>query len=142
MLKLSTAARYGTRLMIEVARNPAGSRVPVREMARRTGVSEKYLGNLVASLRKAGLLASVRGAGGGYLLARPPESIRLLDIIEAMDGPVVAVECLAEPRSCPRSIDCPTRETWRRLREVVVDFLASRTIADLAGSRPADDYRI
>jgi len=131
-LRLPTKPRYGLRTMLDIAANQGeGEPVLMRDIAGRQGISEKYLEHVVNSLRNAGLLRSVRGPRGGYLLARPAESISLLDIYEATDGRVLSAECLQDEAACGRATACAARQAWEGLYEVMREYLQKMTLREL-----------
>ncbi len=130
-MKLSTKGRYGTRAMLDVALHCAEGPVHLKDIARRQEVSKKYLEHLVARLETAGLLRSIRGAGGGMSLARPPSEIRLSEILETLEGPTAVVECVDNPERCPRSNRCATRDVWTEMEQLLGGFLESKTLEDL-----------
>lgn len=131
-MRLPTKARYGMRAMLDLALN-GGEREPVlmREIAARQGLPEKYLEQVLIPLRNAGLVRGVRGAGGGYRLARSPLEITLLEIVEASIGDLAVVDCTADPGYCSRAETCATQVVWREMTEAIRDTLRSRTLADL-----------
>ena len=131
-MRLSTKVRYGVRAMLDLALHPGASSVSSRDVAQRQAVSEKYMGQLLAQLRTAGLVRSVRGQGGGYRLARSPEKIDLLDIVLAFEGSVAPVECVDDPESCERAPTCVARQFWCELKEAVEKPLRKTTLTDLA----------
>lgn len=131
MLKVSTRVRYGLRALIQVAEGRPGRAVPVRQIARGTRVSVKYLEQIVAALKAAGLVRSARGTQGGYALARPAKSIRLADVVRALDGPPVVVECVDAPESCCRHATCAARDVWVRVRKAIDGVLEGTTLEDL-----------
>jgi Rrf2 family protein len=130
-MKLSTRGRYGTRAMLDVALHGAEVPVHLKDIARRQQVSRKYLEHLTSRLEAAGLLRSVRGAGGGVSLARPASEIRLSEILQTLEGPTALVECADNPDWCPRSGSCATREIWIEIGELMSGFLESKTLEDL-----------
>jgi Rrf2 family protein len=130
-MRLSTKGRYGTRAMMDVALHSGEGLCHLKDIARRQEVSKKYLEHLVARLETDGLLRTVRGAGGGVALARPPSQITLLDILQTLEGSLVPVECIAHPELCPRAANCGTRDLWAELGEAVSGFLGSVTLEDL-----------
>jgi len=131
-MKLSTRTRYGLRALVELASQHEEGPVIARTIAENQGISKKYLDNIFTSLRLAGLLRTVHGATGGYLLARPPESITVADVIMALEGEVSPVDCVDHPDLCNRSADCVTRPVWQELRDAMVVVLERHTIAELA----------
>lgn len=102
----------------------------LRDIAKKEEISEKYLGQLIISLRSAGLLASKRGAEGGYQLARPPETITVLEIVEALEGKTVIVDCLRDEALCKRAASCAAREIWQKLQNAIITTLGNITLAD------------
>ena len=130
-MKLSTRGRYGTRAMLDVALHGAEGPVHLKDIACRQQVSKKYLEHLISRLEAAGLLRSVRGAGGGVSLTRPPSEIKLSEIFQTLEGPTALVECVDNPDWCPRSGSCATREIWVQMGQLMSDFLGSETLEDL-----------
>jgi Rrf2 family iron-sulfur cluster assembly transcriptional regulator len=120
-VKLSTRSRYGLRALVAVARSPE-SLVTAEILADGEEVSKRYLDEILRTLRKSGFLKSSRGRKGGYTLARSPEEINLLDIVDALEGSTELVPCVDDAEICNRSPDCPTRPIWTaataQLREV------------------------
>jgi len=117
--------------MLELARSFEGAPVVMADLAEREGVSRKYLHALLTGLREAGLARSVRGAGGGFALARDPSEIKLKEVLHALEGPLCLVDCVADARACDRAEGCSARGVWRRLSGVVSDTLDSITLADV-----------
>jgi Rrf2 family protein len=134
-MKLSTKSRYGTRAMLDIALNDGFGPVHLRDLAKRQELSMKYLEQIVPSLKTAGLVRSIRGAGGGYVLAKPSEEITLLDIIEALEGSLVPVECVSNPRVCHRIPECAVHDIWREVQCGMNNILRSHTLADLVGQQ-------
>jgi Rrf2 family protein len=130
-MKLSTKGRYGTRGMLDVALHCQEGPVHLKDIARRQEVSKKYLEHLTSRLEAAGLLRSIRGAGGGVSLARPPSEITLSDIWQTLEGPIALVECVDNPERCPRSSGCATRDIWMQMGELLSAFLETTTLEDL-----------
>ncbi len=130
-MKLSTRVRYAMRAMLELALQADAPSVSSRDVAARQEVSEKYVGQLLAQLRTAGLVRSVRGQGGGFRLARPPKEIRLLDVVLAFEGTLAPVPCVDEPDLCTRAPGCVTRDLWCELKESLEAPLRKSTLADL-----------
>ncbi|MCE5311713.1 MAG: Rrf2 family transcriptional regulator [Nitrospiraceae bacterium] len=131
MLKLSTKGRYGVRLMLELAQNHGGAPVPLSDIAVRQEISEKYLEHLIAPLKKAKLIHSVRGMKGGYTLANPPGRITLRDIVTAVEGSISVVDCTGNPSKCRRSKNCLTRGVWAELSAKISGHLSSITLQKL-----------
>lgn len=131
MLKLSTKSRYALRAMIELALREGQGPVQLRELARAQHLSAKYLEQLVIPLRHAGLVQAARGPAGGYALARPAEGISALEVVEAVEGPVCLLDCVAQSDLCERSDVCAARGLWAGVREAVRGVLAQHNLAGL-----------
>ncbi|MEE9191076.1 MAG: Rrf2 family transcriptional regulator [Candidatus Aerophobetes bacterium] len=131
-MRLSTKGRYGARAMLDLALNFGKEPVLLRDIATRQEVSEKYLEHSMSSLRNAGLVRSIRGARGGYILAKPPSEIRLSEIMEVLEGSMAPVECVDDPEVCHRADLCVTRDIWEKMKEAIDNILESTTLEDLA----------
>ena len=130
-MKLSTKGRYGMRVMLDLALHSSRGPVLLKHIAARQDISLKYLEQLVIPLKRAGLIKSLRGARGGYILNRPPAKIKSLEIIEALEGPLGMVDCVVRPQACTRANICVTRELWEEMHRVVEDLFSSTTLQDL-----------
>ncbi|MDX9857290.1 MAG: Rrf2 family transcriptional regulator [candidate division Zixibacteria bacterium] len=131
-MKFSTRARYGLRMMVELARLLEHEHlVHLGRIARITGLSENYLAQLAISLRNDGLLIGVSGQRGGYQLARPASQIRVGDIIKALIGPISLTDCVTNPNVCMNSGACETRTVWAIVNHRVQETLDSMSLADL-----------
>ena len=139
MLKISTKSRYALRAIIDIAMNYAGKPVLLKDIARRQEISEKYLENIVASLKSAGLVKSVRGASGGYLLAAKPAEIKIMDIIKIFEGPISIVECVKNPKYCSRVKKCATRNLWKEISDSISKILESKTLKEMIDENKQDD---
>jgi Rrf2 family protein len=117
--------------MLDLAQHYDKGLVMVKDVAKRQGVSERYLEHLFLSLKKAGLVNSIRGARGGFILSRPPVKITLNDIVRVSEGSLALVHCAADADSCPRSSTCATRDIWLELQSVLENKLGSLTLQDL-----------
>lgn len=131
-MRISTKARYGIRALIDVATHGTENPVSIGEIAERESISEKYLEHLFRQLKTAGLVRSVKGARGGYLLTRSPDKITAFEIITALEGSLTPVDCVDDSSVCERVSDCVTRELWTELKMVIENYLKSKTLADLA----------
>jgi len=133
-LKLSTRGRYGLRALIDMAQSEDKGPIATHTIAERQGISERYLEQLMVPLKRAGLVKSVRGSQGGYILGRKPEDITAGDIVRVLEGPIAPVECVSEtnPESCARADYCVTRVVWTKVRDAIADVLDSYTLDDLA----------
>jgi len=132
-MKLSTKGRYGLRAMLDMAANMSEGPITTRTIAKRQGISERYLEQLLIPLKQNGLVKSMRGSQGGYLLGRRPSDITLGDIIRVLEGPITPVECVSEvnPDDCKRAELCVTRIIWCKVRDAVSNILDSYTLQDL-----------
>ena len=130
-MRLSTKGRYGARAMLDLALNFGKDPVLLRDIARRQEVSEKYLEHSISALRKAGLVRSVRGARGGYILAKSPSEIRFSKIMEVLEGSMAPVECVDDPQVCHRANLCVTRDIWVKMKEAIDNILKSTTLQDM-----------
>lgn len=143
-LHFSTRGEYGVRLMVELARHFGTGPASLTEMAGHEALPRPYLEQLVVSLREAGLVASTRGARGGYELTRDPAEIRMGEVLRALEGPIAPMVCASEDPShaglCGRTSYCNVNLLWTRVRDAVTDALDSMTLADLAQPRPAHPY--
>ena len=136
-MRISTKGRYGLRALLVLARNFGQGPTLASGIAAQEEVSPKYLHALLNSLRTAGLVRSVRGSGGGYMLARSPNEIRLDEVIIALEGPIELVDCVGSPEICKRSATCPAHKVWTQLSDDLHRGLKRLTLADLAEDRPA-----
>ncbi len=124
-MKVSTRIRYGVRLMLSLAENWGKGPVLLKEIARDEEISEKYLSLIVIPLRTKGLVNSIRGARGGYTLARPPEEITVEQIMEAIEGRLSLVDCISDSARCSRAEECVTRDVWAALGDTITRTLDS-----------------
>ena len=134
-MRISTRGRYGLRAMLELAQRFGEAPVLMSTLAQRQGLSRKYLHTLLTALKSAGLVRSVRGPGGGFVLARPPAQIKLSEILHAAEGPLSLVDCVADRRACNRSKRCLARRVWRDLSGAIEDVLDNVTLEDIAASK-------
>lgn len=133
-MKFSTRARYGLRAMVELAVNYSPNEpIPLNLVAEKQGLSEGYLEQLMTFLRRGGLVRSVRGAQGGYLLSRTPAEISAGEIVRCLEGPLSPTGCTSEdePESCERSETCVTRGLWEKVRVSIASVLDNITLQDL-----------
>jgi len=132
-MKISAKGDYGLRALIELAhRYGDGKPTQSGEIAARQAIPESYLEQLLTALRRAGFVRSVRGPQGGHSLARPPAEIQVSEVIEALEGPIMAVDCLDEASSCAKGGGCAQSEMWAAVRDAIVGVLSSTTVSDLA----------
>ncbi len=136
-MRLSTKGRYAVMAMIDLAANSAGQPVSLADIADRQDISLSYLEQLFARLRKGGLVKSVRGPGGGYLLAFPAEGTRIADIILSVDEPIRTTRCfLGTPAGCHANKSrCETHDLWEGLGNQIYGYLSAVTVADVINRR-------
>ena len=130
-MKFSTRSRYGVRLMLDLARHYEKGPVQLGDISKTEEISEKYLGQIVIQLKSSGLINSVRGAQGGYLLARNPQSITVLDIVQCLEGEIKIIDCLEDKPNCVRNSKCASYEVWRVLNDNIIETLKKYTLIDL-----------
>lgn len=132
-MKLSTRARYGLKAMVDLAVNYGGGTTSTAALAAMQGISDAYLEQLIAALRKAGLVTSVRGAQGGYALARPPAEINVGEVLRALEGTTAVMECVSTERvECDNACTCSARPLWLKLQSRIDEVLYTTTLADMA----------
>ena len=143
-MTISTKGRYAVRLMIDLAEHNNGEYITLMDIAERQEISEKYLEAIVSVLSKNNLLISLRGKGGGYKLAKDPESYTVGSILRLTEGSLAPVSCLeGEGNSCKRASECQTLEMWQGLNKLINDYFDGITIADLVKkSDYTDNYVI
>jgi len=130
-MKLSTRGRYGTRALLELALHHGKGPVPLKDIAQSQQISLPYLEHLITPLIAGGIVWSIRGARGGVSLARPPEEIRLSEVLQLLEGSIALVECVNDPKYCSRSDFCVTKDIWGELKKVMDRVLESTTLQDL-----------
>lgn len=130
-MKLSTRTRYGVRAIIELAGNQDGGPTQIKVIAHKQDISVKYLEQLMAVLKSAGFVSSVRGAKGGYILAKSANQIKLSDVFNALEGPVTTVECVENENYCEKVADCVARQLWAEVQQAIMGVLQSVTLQDL-----------
>ncbi|MFQ5996867.1 MAG: RrF2 family transcriptional regulator [Dehalococcoidales bacterium] len=130
-MKLSTRAQYGTRALLDLALHSKGKPVQMKDIAKRQQIPLPYLGHLITPLVGAGIIRSLRGGRGGISLAKPPEEIKLSEVIQLLEGSIALVECINDPNYCPRFELCVTRDIWGELQKAMDEVLQSTTLQDL-----------
>ena len=137
---ISTKGRYALRVMIDLAEHQADGFIPLKVIAQRQDISEKYLENIIKLLVKAKLLTGVRGKGGGYQLTKAPEQYTVWSILRITEDSMAPVSCL-DPGSeaCPRAAECRTLPMWRGLDQLITEYFENITLADLMHNEP-DGY--
>jgi len=116
---MSTRGRYGARVMLELALRHKDGAVSIKDIAESQEISANYLVQIIASLRAVGLVVSVRGSGGGYLLARPPSQITLGEVIRVLEGSIAPVHCVDNPKVCPRTDFCVMHDVWVQMKDAI-----------------------
>ncbi len=136
-MKLSTKSRYAVMGLVDLARHSRGQPIPLADIAERQAISLSYLEQLFAKLRRGGLVKSVRGPGGGYLLAHPANQVRISDAILAVDEPIRATRCTpGSPAGCGSNRSrCLTHDLWEELGNQIHLYLSSVTLADVVENR-------
>jgi Rrf2 family cysteine metabolism transcriptional repressor len=130
-MKLSTRTRYAVRAIIELAQNDSDKPLQLKIIAQRQEISVKYLEQLMAVLRSAGFVRSIRGSKGGYVLAKAPNQIKLNDVMHRLEGSVATVECVENENYCSRSADCAARYLWMQVEQAIDNVLGAITLQDL-----------
>ena len=132
MIKLSTKGRYGTRLMVNLARHYKNSNEPIilKNVSEEEGISIRYLEQIIIPLKINRLVKSIRGAGGGYILARKPTEIKICDILHALEGSCSLVECIEDETFCEKIKTCGTHEIWKGANDLLRDYFEKMTLQD------------
>jgi len=130
-MKLSTRGRYGTRALLELALHQGEGPVLLKDIAQRQQISLRYLEHVITPLIAGGIVRSTRGARGGVSLAKPPQEVRLSEVIQLLEGSIAPVDCVNNPRVCSRSAFCVTRDIWGELKKAMDSVLESTTLQDL-----------
>jgi Rrf2 family transcriptional regulator, cysteine metabolism repressor len=139
-MRLNTKVRYAIRMMADIAKHGGGQPVALKDVAERQDLPKHYLSQLTAPLKNASLLKSVWGNNGGYVLGRSASEISLLEIFQAVDGPIKIIDCVLDPGSCDRAEFCECVGVWRGVNDAIVQALEKYTLAHLVGRRrPALD---
>lgn len=130
-IRISTKGRYGTRAMLDLALHYNNTPILVKDIARRQGISERYLEQLLLSLKVAGFVKAVRGAHGGFILSRPPAQIKLNSIINALEGSIALVDCVDSPALYPKASSCAMHDIWLEVGKAMDKVLESITLKEL-----------
>ena len=141
-MKLSTKGKYGVKALFELALHEGAGPMSLKAIAERQGLSEHYLEQLAGPLRKAGLIISVRGAQGGYVLSRPSAQITVGDIIRVLEGPIGFTDCATEGETPPDcATDCVVHGVWEKVTQQIVNVIDSITLFDLAEQARAEQAK-
>ena len=142
-MMVSTKGRYALRVMIDLAEINKGEYIPLKDIAKRQDISQKYLESIMVILSKAGLVDGRHGKGGGYKLNRTADEYTVGEILRLTENGLVPVSCLKEERNtCERIAECRTLPMWESLNKLINDFFDDITLADLAKIEPPNDYII
>ncbi len=140
---VSTKGRYALRVMVDLAEHQGDGRIPLKQIADRQGVSEKYLENILATLVRNNVLSGMRGKGGGYRLTKDSSEYTVGQILRLTEGSLAPVSCLNDTcEKCPRTQECPTVHMWSELDTLINSYLDGVTIEDLKCSPRGLDYVI
>lgn len=139
-MKLSTKARYGLRAITEIAKSYGGAPAKRKKIAEKQGLSDSYLENLLIVLKNIRIIETTRGSNGGYVLCRAPSEISVLEIVEALEGPLDLVECVSSSKSCEKSDRCSARMVWSELSELWRKSLSAKTLQDLLDQENSAQY--
>ena len=131
-MQITRQADYAVRAVLYLAERAPGDRVATSEIGREQRIPVTFLAKIVAQLAAAGILRSTRGAHGGIALGRPADEISLLDLVEAIDGPMLLNECVADPTTCPLGAGCAVHHVWCEAQAELVERLGRTTFAQLA----------
>ncbi len=131
-MMISTKGRYALRVMVDLAEHREEGYIPLRTVAQRQGISQKYLESIMTTLSKAGFVDGTHGRGGGYRLVRSPEEYHVGPLLRAIEGPLAPVQCVEDAaQPCEMADGCRTRALWQGLDQVIRDYLDNATLAQL-----------
>ncbi|MBB6623064.1 Rrf2 family transcriptional regulator [Clostridium gasigenes] len=130
-MKLSTKGRYGVKAMVDLSIHYGDTPVSIKTISKRQNISEYYLEQLFSPLRKAGLIKSIRGAQGGYVLNKTPDQIKVSDVMYVLEGPIEIAECI-EGVECNNVDCCATRLLWEKIKNSIDEVMESITLQDIA----------
>ncbi len=130
-MMITTKGRNALKVMLDLAQHNQNGYISLADIAERVRESQKYLESTVSQLSQKGLILSARGKTGGYMLARTPEEYTVAEIITAAEGSLAPVSCLDEANPCENACNCLSLPLWKELDEVIMNFLNSKTLADL-----------
>jgi len=131
-MKVSMKGEYGVRALVELARHYGEGPLQSAIIAGRQAIPEPYLDQLLTSLKRSGLIRSLRGPQGGHSLIRSPEEISLNEVLTALEGSLSPVPCLEDPACCPRKMPCSLRELCEQVHQATIQILDRTTLGDLA----------
>jgi Rrf2 family cysteine metabolism transcriptional repressor len=141
-MKFSARSRYGIRALVQLAIHYKDGPLPIKTLAEREKISNKYLEQLAALLKNAGLISSIRGPNGGYVLAREPEEIKLTDVFAALEGTAAPFDCIVHKDFCSHCGDCVTKNIWLKLEKAMNGVLASISLKDVMDDNKATETSV
>ena len=142
-MKISTRGRYALRVMIDLAENYSGSYIPLKEIAERQEISQKYLEGIMTDLSKKHLVDALHGKGGGYKLAKEPQDYTVKEILLTTEVSLAPIACLEEGAPpCPRAAQCKTLKMWKGFSKLVNDYFEGITLLDLINEHIENNYII
>ena len=142
-MMISTRGRYALRVLIDLAEHSSGGYVPMKDVAKRQGISLKYLERIIPELAKNKIIDGVHGKGGGYRLIKDPKDCKIGDILRLTEGDLAPVACLERgAKPCERAFECRTYPMWVEFYRVINDFFDGKTLQDLINTDMADNYSI
>ncbi len=130
-MKLSTKSRYGLRAVIEIAKSYGSYPAKRKNIASSQGISDSYLENILINLKNNRIIDTARGVNGGYVLSRAPQDITLLEIVNALEGPLDLVECVGSKAACAKTETCIARSVWKELSDSLKSILGNITLQDV-----------
>ena len=140
---ISTKGRYALRVMIDLAERKEDAYIPLKDIAERQGISEKYLESIVSLLSRNGLVDALRGKGGGYRLNKRPEDYSVLEILKCTEGTLAPVSCLeGANNTCKRLKDCRTVSMWDEVYHLLQDYFEKKKLSDLIREEGSFDFVI
>ncbi len=140
---ISTKGRYSVRILLDLAEHQGAAYIPMKDVAKRQGISLKYIEQLLPALKAGNLLDSSHGKGGGYRLSREPDAITLWEILRLAEGDLAPVSCLKEDaKPCARAAECRTLSIWEEYFHLTKDYFSGLTLADLMQEEMPDNYVI
>ena len=135
-MKLSTKGRYGLKAMLELAIRYNEGPISIKYIAESQDIPERYLEQLFSKLKKSGLIKSIRGAQGGYMLMDEPSKISVGDILRVLEGPISISECISEDGKCSKQSKCATRLVWKRMKKAIDEVVNTTYLQDIV-----DDWK-
>ncbi len=130
-MRVSTKGRYGLRTLVDIALHQNNGAVTLNDIAKRQDISVKYLWQVINPLKTSGLLSVTRGAKGGYILAKRPDEIDMLEVVNTLEGPLSLVECLIKDDACDRIDSCVARSVWMEVNQSITKVLKGITLAEV-----------